>query len=90
MGAELRIESEEALRLATELAGLHGATVADAVTQALRTALERDRPALMIDEAEIEYKALRAIADDIHRLLRDPLPLSNHDWLYDDVTGLPR
>ena len=32
---------------------------------------------------------VRAITADIRRQLRQPLPTSDHDWLF-DATGLPR
>ena len=98
MGATLKIDSEEAVRLATELAGLHGESLEAAVMRSLHGALEREgrRPAEAraadsseSDWAEREYQALRAIADDIHRHLDYALPVSDHSWLYDDV-GLPR
>lgn len=94
MGEQLRIDSDEAVRLATELASLHSQSVEAAVTRALRNTLERDRQLLGDGDpegrAELDYKALRVIVDEIHRHLQHPLPLSNHDWLYDDETGLPR
>jgi len=94
MGAQLKIDSDEAYGLAAELAGLRGESIESVVTTALRDALERDRAAREGAEAqrreEIEYKELREIVDDIHRHLRHPLPGSDHSWLYDDETGVPR
>ncbi len=91
MGQQLNIDSDEAVQLAAELAGLHSQSVEAAVTRALRDTLERDRLVLRnADQAELDYKALRMIVDEIHRHLQHPLPLSNHDWLYDGETGLPR
>jgi len=94
MGAQLKIDSDEAYRLAAELAGLRGESIESVVTTALRDALERDRAAREGAETqrreEIEYKELREIVDDIHRHLQHPLPSSDHSWLYDDETGLPR
>ncbi len=94
MGAQLKIDSDEAYGLAAELAGLRGESVEAVVTTALRDALERDRAARDCVDAqrreEVEYQELREIVDDIHRHLRHPLPGSDHSWLYDDETGLPR
>lgn len=42
------------------------------------------------DWAESEYRALRALVDEIHDHLRHPRPSSDHDWMYDSETGLPR
>ncbi len=90
----LTIESEEAAGLAARLAALRGESIEAVVTTALRDALERDRAAKEDVVAQpwedIEYRELREIVDDIHRHLRHPLPGSDHSWLYDDETGLPR
>lgn len=105
MGQVLTINSEEAASLATRLAALRGESVEDAVVSALTGALEsvgaappaaldRDQAARERAEKEradeTEYQELKAIVDDIRRHLRDPLPDSDHSWLYDDETGLPR
>lgn len=94
MGHALTIDSEEAAGLAATLAALRGESVEAVVTTALRDALERDRAAREGAEKEhpdeTEYLELQAIVDDIHRHLRNPLPGSDHSWLYDDETGLPR
>ena len=90
----LTIESEEAAGLATTLAALRGESIEAVVTTALRDALERSRAAkedvAAQRQEETEYSELRKIVDDIHRHLRHPLPSSDHSWLYDDETGLPR
>jgi len=90
----LTIESEEAAGLANTLAALRGQSVEAAVTAALRDALERDQAAEQSEEAQrqddVEYLELREIVGDIHRYLQHPLPGSDHSWLYDDETGLPR
>ena len=90
----LTIQSEEAAGLATTLATLRGESVEAVVTTVLRDALERDRAAKDDVEAQhqddTEYLELRKIVDDIHRHLQHPLPGSDHSWLYDDETGLPR
>ncbi len=94
MGAQLKVDSDEAYGLAVELASLRGESIDAVVTTALRNALERDLAAREGAEAqrreETEYRELREIVDDIHRHLRHPLPSSDHSWLYDDETGLPR
>ena len=94
MGAQLKVDSDEAYGLAAELASLRGESIDAVVTKALRDALGRDRAAGECLEKqrqeETEYRELRAIVDDIHRHLRHPLPGSDHSWLYDDETGLPR
>lgn len=90
----LTIESAEAARLANTLAALRGESVEAAVTIALRDALERGQAASQSVGAhhreETEYLELRAIVSDIHNHLQHPLPSSDHSWLYDDETGLPR
>ena len=89
----LTIESEEAAGLAAMLAAQRGESIEAVVTAALRDALERERAAReggAAQEQEAEYLELRKIVDDIHRHLEHPLPSSDHSWLYDDETGLPR
>ncbi len=95
MGAQLKIDSDEAYGLAAELAGLRGESIDAVVTRALQEMLERDRKAH--DEEEIRKRQIeekiaqiRIITADIRSHLQHPLPSSNHDWLYDDETGLPR
>ena len=94
MGAQLKIDSDEAYGLAAELASRRGESIESVVTTALRDALERDRTARECIETkhreDVEYQELRVIVDDIHRHLRHPPPSSDHSWLYDDETGLPR
>ncbi len=86
MGTELTIESEEAHRLASRLSDLTGESLDSVVTKALRNALAdeqriRDRAALEAD--------LLAIAAEIKANMPDDVT-SDHSWLYDDETGLPR
>ena len=94
MGAQLKIDGDETYALAAELAGLRGESIETVVNRALREALERDQAAKQADAAQhqedAEYLELRKIVDDIHRHLQHPLPSSDHSWLYDDETGLPR
>lgn len=83
MGNQLKIDSSEAVALATELAQLMGGTLDEAVLVALRhsIAVEQKRHARLaaINEA---IAAIQATLD-----LSQPPP--GHDWLYDDKTGLP-
>jgi len=85
MGAQLNIKSEDAYRLASELAALTGESLTAAVTAALRERLERERR-----ERDIETRLarLREITADIRRHMA-PGASSDHSWLYDE-NGLPR
>ncbi|MBW4092982.1 MAG: type II toxin-antitoxin system VapB family antitoxin [Proteobacteria bacterium] len=85
MGAQLNIKSDDAYRLAAELAGLTGESLTTAVTAALRERLERERR-----ERDIETRLarLREITADIRRHM-EPGASSDHSWLYDE-NGLPR
>jgi len=86
MGAQLNIKSEDAYRLASQLAELTGQSLTTAVTEALRERLEREQRGR---QREDRLREVREITADIRRLLGEPLPSSNHDWLYED-DGLPR
>lgn len=89
MGMQLNIKSDEAYQLASRLAELTGESLTSVVTEALRTRLaeeerKRDREALVRD--------ILAIGAEIRAELTKnggEMPTSNHDWLYDDETGLP-
>ncbi|MBV9735626.1 MAG: type II toxin-antitoxin system VapB family antitoxin [Acidisphaera sp.] len=83
---QLNIKSDEAYALASELSGLTGESLTAAVTTALRERLDRERRRR--DRNERLRKVL-AIAADIRSHLGEPLPSSDHDWLYDE-RGLPR
>ncbi len=82
MDAVLTIESAEAVRLAEQLAEMTGASVRDAVTRALRDRLAHER-AVQERTADI-----LKIAAEIRSHLSEPLPTSDHSWLYGD-DGLP-
>lgn len=82
MDRVLTIESDEAAGLASELAGLKGSSVESAVTQALRDALERERT------AKARFDRIMAIAAEVRSHMTEPLPTSDHSWLYGD-DGLP-
>ena len=83
MSSQLNIKTEEAYRLATELAALTGESLTAAVTQALRERLvsiqhDRDRALLRL--------RLASIAAEIRASLK---PATSLDQLY-DAAGLPR
>jgi antitoxin VapB len=83
---QLNIKSEDAYRLAFELAELTGESLTAAVTTALRERLERAHAAR---DRAARIARVRAITADIRRNMRQPLPGSDHRWLY-DARGLPR
>jgi len=80
---QLNIKTDEAHRLATELAALTGESLTGAVTEALRERLEREQRSR--DRALLRLK-LASIAAEIRTSLRPAVTL---DRLYDDL-GLPR
>lgn len=82
MGQQLRIEGDEAVTLATELAALTGESVQVAVLRALRAEVEQRR------ERQMELDRLMSVTEAFRLSLAEPLPSSDHDWLYDDA-GLP-
>jgi hypothetical protein len=86
MGTELTIESEEAFRLASRLSELTGESLDSVVTKALRNALADEQRTR--DKAALEADLL-AIAAEIKANMPDDVT-SDHSWLYDDETGLPR
>jgi len=86
MGAQLNIKSEDAYRLASRLSALTGESLTTVVTRALRAELDREE---RTRDRQERLLRLRETTADIRRHLRQPLPSSNHDWLYDD-NGLPK
>ncbi len=86
---QLNIKSDEAYQLATRLAELRGESLTAAVTAALRQRVQEEE-GLREKEAMIrDVKAITAeIRAELDRAGGEPLT-SNHDWLYDDETGLP-
>ncbi len=82
MDAELVIHSDEAVRLATELAELKGGTVKTAVLAAIRERLQRER------ELKERMDRLMTLAREIRAHMREPVS-SDHNWLYDE-NGLPK
>lgn len=86
MGAQLNIKSDDAYRLASRLAELTGESLTTVVTKALRTELDKEER--QRGKAALKVR-LRALADEI----RENMPAdvtSDHSWLYDDETGLPK
>ena len=86
MGAQLNIKSEDAYQLASRLSELTGESLTTVVTKALRTELDREQR--LRDKAALEEK-LWAIAGQIKANMATGVT-SDHGWLYDDETGLPR
>lgn len=82
MVAQLNIKSEEAYRLASELARLTGESLTQAITQALAERLERER--LARDKAERRAR-LAALAGELRASLRP----TGERSLYDEL-GLPQ
>ena len=82
MGAELRIESDDAVNLAAELSSLTGKTVEEAVIAVLRASVARDRA------AQEKSRQILAIAAEIRSHLKQPLGTSDHSFLYGE-DGLP-
>jgi antitoxin VapB len=87
MGMQLNIKSDDAYRMASRLAELTGESLTTAVTTALRERLEREEQAR---DREQRKRHIREIAADIRRHMKQPLPTSDHSWLYDEDTGLPK
>jgi hypothetical protein len=86
MDAVLTVESDEAVRLAGELAALTGKSVSDAVTAALAVQIEHERRRLAADARTHE---LVEIGERCAANLRPPFHSSDHADLYGD-DGLPR
>ena len=86
MDAELKIASDEACRYASELSQLTGQDVTAVITEALKTALERERRERDMDD---EVERMLAFGQEIRASIPGPVS-SNLDDLYDDITGLPK
>ena len=84
MGHLLNIESDEAVALATELAELTGKPLDTAVTSALRSMVEQER------RRHTRLLAIREAVEAFHAQLGPNPPSLDHDWLYDEATGLPK
>ena len=83
MDTELRIASDEACRYASELSRLTGRDVASAVTEALKSALQRER------EIDAEVERMLAFGREIRAHMREPVSSNLNDF-YDEATGLPK
>ncbi len=86
MGTQLNIKSEDAYRLASRLSELTGESLTTVVTKALQTELDREER--LRDKAALKERLL-AIAAQIKAIMPDDVT-SDHDWLYDEETGLPK
>ena len=86
MGTQLNIKSEDAYRLASRLSEITGESLTTVVTKALRSELEHEQR--LRDKAALEEK-LWSIAGEIKANMPDDVS-SDHDWLYDQESGLPR
>lgn len=85
MGMQLNIKSDDAYAMASELATLTGESLTTAVTEAIRQRLEREKAAR---DREARLQRIRVLTAEIRQHLGNPLPASDHSWLYDD-DGLP-
>lgn len=85
MGTQLNIKSDDAYRLASKLSEITGESLTAAVTTALKERLAR----VQVDDIEMRRAKIREITTDMRARMDKPLPTSNHDYLYDDETGLP-
>ena len=84
---QLNIKDEGVIAEAKELAALLGTSATDAVRQAVRERLERERKAR---ERQRKRDELTAIIDRLAPLLAGPDGDYDHDkLLYDPRTGLP-
>ena len=87
MAAQLNIKSEDAYRLAAELAALTGESLTTAVTEALRERLDRERRRR---DRTLKLGRLAALAAETRASLRTGAPPRDaSDFLYDEL-GLPQ
>lgn len=87
MGMQLNIKSDDAYVMASRLSELTGESLTTAVTEAIRERLDRAEKA---QSREHRLAELRKITADIRQAMGESLPGSDHSWLYDDETGLPK
>ena len=89
----LNVKHPDAHRLAKELAAVTGETLTEAVTEALRERLARERAALT-DARDADASALTervlAIGRDCAGRLREPFATGDPGTLLHDDAGLPR
>jgi hypothetical protein len=83
MGAELRIQGDEVVRAAEELAGLLKMSVSDAVADAVRARLQHER------ESQVRYERMMELAADIRAHLHTPLSMTDIDDILYGPDGLP-
>jgi antitoxin VapB len=74
----LSIKTEEADRLARELAQLRGGTITEAITVALRNECARERAKPKTFEERLA--AINAAAEDVRRHLTDLRPVTKEEW----------
>jgi hypothetical protein len=86
MGQQLNIKSDHASAVANKLSEMTGESLTTVVTVALDQRLEREARAR---DREARIGKVRKLSAEIRQRLGDPLPSSDHSWLYDD-NGLPR
>ncbi len=87
----LNIKNERTHELVRRLATLTGMSQTDAVTDAVRRRLEELEAEKVRDWDARKAEILRLAAEIRRDLSPEQLEaLSNHDWLYDDESGLPR
>jgi antitoxin VapB len=86
MGAQLNIKRDDAYRLASRRSELTGESLTTVVTKALRA--ELDRQEWLRDRDALEEE-LWKMAGEIKANMPDDVT-SDHSWLYDDETGLPK
>jgi antitoxin VapB len=82
----MNIKSQEAHRLARELASLTGESLTSAVTEAVRERLERVRR----DRGGSLIERLRSIEQDAAPRFKEPWRSGEHGDLLYDQRGLPR
>lgn len=85
MTAQLNIKSEEAWGLAYRLSELTGESLPTVVTWALRDEFAREE---QVCTGAVRKARLQELAGEI-RANVPPAISANHDWLYDETTGLP-
>lgn len=79
----LSIKTEEADRLARTLARLHGETLTEAVTTALRERLDRDRAKPRSPEEKLA--AMNAALEEMRKDIVDFRPVTKEEW--DEING---
>ena len=86
MSTQLSIKSEDAYQLASPLSELTGESLATVVTKALRTELQCEQ---RLRDKLARKARLPALAAEIRAEMPTGVT-SDHSWLYDDETELPK